>query len=317
MVSAWGAGSSSALGGLPVDQVGIRSTGRSARPPRRRRARGPAGPPGLGRTAPPRGRHRPPRTDTGTTVRKAAHPCAHLTVKPGRQDCLDVRELPDPSPADGELLVRGLAMGVCGTGREITKGQYGKAPLGRDWLILGHESLGRVERAPSGSGFSAGDLVAHAARSGWAYVERASRPRRIGASASAPAHRRQRIGAGGSRGRGTASPAETQAAFSGVEVTFLDSIAVLDEMGMRSAAAAAQHVAEEEGLSAPLAEQDAQGAFWAARAARGCAAERCSALPGEPAALRAPSSSAPLSRSGLGRGGGSCFQSCNRFQSSL
>jgi len=41
----------------------------------------------------------------------------------------------------------------------------------------------------------------------------------------------------------------------------LESIAVLDEMGMRSAAAAVQHVAEEEGLSAPLAEQDAQGAF--------------------------------------------------------
>ncbi|MGA5474314.1 glucose 1-dehydrogenase [Streptomyces arboris] len=87
-----------------------------------------------------------------------------LTVKPGRKDCLDVRELPDPSPADGELLVRGLAMGVCGTDREITGGQYGKAPLGRDWLILGHESLGRVERAPSGSGFSTGDLVAGVVR---------------------------------------------------------------------------------------------------------------------------------------------------------
>ncbi|MEU0159770.1 hypothetical protein ABZ154_13220 [Streptomyces sp. NPDC006261] len=41
----------------------------------------------------------------------------------------------------------------------------------------------------------------------------------------------------------------------------LESIGVLDEMGMRSAATAVQHVAEEEGLPATLAEQDAQGAF--------------------------------------------------------
>jgi threonine dehydrogenase-like Zn-dependent dehydrogenase len=48
---------------------------------------------------------------------------------------------------------------VCGTDREIAAGEYGWAPPGRERLILGHESLGRVRSAPDGSGFAAGDLV--------------------------------------------------------------------------------------------------------------------------------------------------------------
>jgi threonine dehydrogenase-like Zn-dependent dehydrogenase len=81
-----------------------------------------------------------------------------LTVRP-----LDAQarvcEVPEPEPGDAELLVRGLAVGVCGTDREIVSGQYGWAPPGRDRLVLGHESLGRVSRAPAGSGFAEGDLV--------------------------------------------------------------------------------------------------------------------------------------------------------------
>ncbi|OEJ93447.1 glucose 1-dehydrogenase [Streptomyces thermolilacinus] len=82
-----------------------------------------------------------------------------LTVRPGPNASMKVRELPHPSPGPGELLVRGLALGVCGTDREIADGQYGTAPAGRDWMVAGHESLGRVEQAPPGSGFSPGDLV--------------------------------------------------------------------------------------------------------------------------------------------------------------
>ncbi|MEZ3182747.1 glucose 1-dehydrogenase [Streptomyces pimonensis] len=87
-----------------------------------------------------------------------------LTVRPGEKDSLEVREVSDPVPADGELLVRGLAVGVCGTDREVARGEYGWAPPGRGWLVLGHESLGRVRQAPPGSGFSAGDLVAGVVR---------------------------------------------------------------------------------------------------------------------------------------------------------
>jgi threonine dehydrogenase-like Zn-dependent dehydrogenase len=83
-----------------------------------------------------------------------------LTVVPGSGDTARIEEVPDPEPAEGHLLVQGLAVGVCGTDKEIVRGEYGWAPPGRQRLILGHESLGRVEQAPDGSGFAPGDLVA-------------------------------------------------------------------------------------------------------------------------------------------------------------
>ncbi|MFI9007854.1 glucose 1-dehydrogenase [Actinosynnema sp. NPDC053489] len=82
-----------------------------------------------------------------------------LTINPGTADSLEVTELPDPEPGPAELLVEGLAVGVCGTDREIAQAEYGQAPPGHDRLVLGHESLGRVLTAPEGSGFTAGDLV--------------------------------------------------------------------------------------------------------------------------------------------------------------
>jgi threonine dehydrogenase-like Zn-dependent dehydrogenase len=55
--------------------------------------------------------------------------------------------------------VQTLAVGVCGTDREIVAGEYGRAPPGRDRLVLGHESLGRVLEVESDGGLTAGDLV--------------------------------------------------------------------------------------------------------------------------------------------------------------
>lgn len=57
------------------------------------------------------------------------------------------------------MLVRALALGICGTDHEIIDGNYGWAPAGTDRLIIGHESLGRVEVAPDGCGIKPGDLV--------------------------------------------------------------------------------------------------------------------------------------------------------------
>jgi threonine dehydrogenase-like Zn-dependent dehydrogenase len=57
------------------------------------------------------------------------------------------------------VLVRTLALGVCGTDREIVSGHYGWAPPGATRLIIGHESYGEVIDAPAGSGFAAGDRV--------------------------------------------------------------------------------------------------------------------------------------------------------------
>ena len=82
-----------------------------------------------------------------------------LTVAPRQAGTLALTDHPDPRPADGELLVEGLAIGICGTDKEIAAGRYGWPPPGQDRLVIGHESLGRVRTAPEGSGFSPGDLV--------------------------------------------------------------------------------------------------------------------------------------------------------------
>ena len=82
-----------------------------------------------------------------------------LTVTPGTGGSAALLDVAEPTPGPADLLVDGLAVGICGTDREIAAGEYGTAPPGRDRLVLGHESLGRVRHAAEGSGFSAGDLV--------------------------------------------------------------------------------------------------------------------------------------------------------------
>jgi threonine dehydrogenase-like Zn-dependent dehydrogenase len=82
-----------------------------------------------------------------------------LTVIPLQANSAQVTDMPEPEPRDGELLVDGVALGICGTDIEIVGGEYGWAPPGEERLVLGHESLGRVREAPGDSDFAAGDLV--------------------------------------------------------------------------------------------------------------------------------------------------------------
>jgi threonine dehydrogenase-like Zn-dependent dehydrogenase len=62
-----------------------------------------------------------------------------LTLVPGRAGSGAVVDMPEPPESDGPVLVRTLAVGVCGTDAEILAGDYGWAPEGEDRLILGHE----------------------------------------------------------------------------------------------------------------------------------------------------------------------------------
>lgn len=52
-------------------------------------------------------------------------------------------DVPEPSPADGEALIRVLAAGVCNTDLEMTRGYH---PFDG---ILGHEFVGAVEQGPA------------------------------------------------------------------------------------------------------------------------------------------------------------------------
>lgn len=82
-----------------------------------------------------------------------------LTVAPGQEGSLGTREVDDPAPDQGQVLVEVLAVGLCGTDVEIVGGEYGEPPPGQDFLVLGHENLGRVLEAPQGAELSEGDLV--------------------------------------------------------------------------------------------------------------------------------------------------------------
>jgi len=82
-----------------------------------------------------------------------------LTVIPRTPDSIQLQDLPEPEVLPDEILVELLAVGICGTDREIISGKYGWAPENEDFLVIGHESLGRVIRAPKGSGFQPGDHV--------------------------------------------------------------------------------------------------------------------------------------------------------------
>jgi threonine dehydrogenase-like Zn-dependent dehydrogenase len=82
-----------------------------------------------------------------------------LTVAPHVAGSARLDDVPEPPEEDGPVLVETLAVGICGTDLEIIGGDYGWAPPGRERLVLGHESLGRVLEAPDGAGVRAGDLV--------------------------------------------------------------------------------------------------------------------------------------------------------------
>jgi threonine dehydrogenase-like Zn-dependent dehydrogenase len=81
-------------------------------------------------------------------------------VTPKVKDSLRVADVPVPVPSKNEALLRVIRIGICGTDRDIIAGFYGEAPAGSDYLILGHESLCRVEKlGKRSSTFKVGDLV--------------------------------------------------------------------------------------------------------------------------------------------------------------
>jgi threonine dehydrogenase-like Zn-dependent dehydrogenase len=82
-----------------------------------------------------------------------------ITLAPGKAGSQRLEALAEPPEAHGSILVRALALGICGTDRELIDGLYGEAAPGHERLVLGHESLGRVIEAPAHSDFATGDMV--------------------------------------------------------------------------------------------------------------------------------------------------------------
>jgi glucose 1-dehydrogenase len=80
-----------------------------------------------------------------------------LVTQPGRVHTTQIENVPAVKAREGEVLVRTLEVGVCGTDREISEGLFGIAPEDESLLVLGHEALAVVER--DGYGFTRGQLV--------------------------------------------------------------------------------------------------------------------------------------------------------------
>ena len=87
-----------------------------------------------------------------------------IAVFPGKPNSVHLAELPKPSVGDipngRGVLVKLLRVGVDGTDKEINAAEYGAAPEGYDFLVIGHESFGRVEAVgPNVTGLRPGDYV--------------------------------------------------------------------------------------------------------------------------------------------------------------
>ena len=87
-----------------------------------------------------------------------------VAVIPGKANTIHLREVPKPKvqdvPGGQGVLIKMLRVGVDGTDKEINAAEYGAAPAGDDYLIIGHEGFGRVEAVGSNvTEFKTGDYV--------------------------------------------------------------------------------------------------------------------------------------------------------------
>jgi threonine dehydrogenase-like Zn-dependent dehydrogenase len=87
-----------------------------------------------------------------------------IAVKPGIPNSVHLVDMPKPSITDigggRGVLVKVLRVGVDGTDKEINAAEYGAAPDGADFLVIGHEGFGVVEEVgPNVREIKPGDFV--------------------------------------------------------------------------------------------------------------------------------------------------------------
>ncbi len=87
-----------------------------------------------------------------------------IAVLPGKPNSVHLADLPKPAvtdvPGGQGVLVRVLRVGVDGTDKEINAAEYGAAPAGYDFLVIGHEGFGQVEAVgPNVTAVKPGDYV--------------------------------------------------------------------------------------------------------------------------------------------------------------
>ncbi len=104
-----------------------------------------------------------------------------IAIRPGTPDSVHLRDLPRPSvdqiPGGRGVRVSMIRAGLCGTDADLAAGEYGVAPPGEDFLVLGHESLGRVTEVGPAADVSLGQsVVVTIRRPGDSVYDRIGRP---------------------------------------------------------------------------------------------------------------------------------------------
>ena len=95
----------------------------------------------------------------------SSHHAQAIAVHPRKADSLHFTtvDLPHLGPTDVEVKV--IRVGICGTDREIIRGDLGEAPGGSNELVIGHEVLGRVASVGSAvTDLTPGQLVTSTVR---------------------------------------------------------------------------------------------------------------------------------------------------------
>lgn len=83
-----------------------------------------------------------------------------VAITPHVADSARLIYAPEPVMKNDQVLVRMIRAGICGTDTEINSGAFGDAPPGYEYLILGHENFGQIERVGArDSRFQKGDYV--------------------------------------------------------------------------------------------------------------------------------------------------------------
>jgi threonine dehydrogenase-like Zn-dependent dehydrogenase len=101
-----------------------------------------------------------------------------VAVIPKKAGSVHLVEMDKPNVSDAPngrgVLVEVLRVGACGTDREINNADYGVAPAGSEFLVLGHENFGRVaEIGENVKDLAVGDyVVASVRRPGKSFYDR-------------------------------------------------------------------------------------------------------------------------------------------------